>query len=63
MAAILSLRDVNPAAHQLVKRKNWAARESGVVLVFCIIFVLVVGVGSMLLYRRWSRRKAAAAAA
>ncbi|EFE37607.1 hypothetical protein TRV_07702, partial [Trichophyton verrucosum HKI 0517] len=33
MAAIISLRDVHAASHQLTKRKNWAAREPGVVLV------------------------------
>lgn len=38
MAAINSLitRD---AVAQLVKRKNWAAREPGVVTVFAIVFV------------------------
>jgi hypothetical protein len=25
------------AVHQLMKRKNWAAREPGVILVFCIV--------------------------
>ncbi|EGD99440.1 hypothetical protein TESG_06875 [Trichophyton tonsurans CBS 112818] len=60
MAAILSLRDVHAASHQLAKRKNWAAREPGVVLVFCIIFVIAVGVLSTYLYRRMQRRKAAA---
>jgi hypothetical protein len=38
MAAINALvaRDV---AGQLIKRKNWAAREPGVIVVFCIVFI------------------------
>jgi len=30
------------AVHELVKRKNWAAREPGVILVFCIIGTLAL---------------------
>ncbi|KMQ45583.1 hypothetical protein HL42_3735 [Trichophyton rubrum] len=55
--------DVHAASHQLAKRKNWAAREPGVVLVFCIIFAIAVGVLSTYLYRRMQRRKAAAGTA
>ncbi|TVY17469.1 hypothetical protein LARI1_G004341 [Lachnellula arida] len=30
--------------HQLVKRrKNWAAREAGVIVVFCIVFLVATG--------------------
>jgi hypothetical protein len=36
------------ALHQLAKReKNWAAREPGVIVVFCVVFlvaILVIGV-------------------
>ncbi|EMD91017.1 hypothetical protein COCC4DRAFT_31789 [Bipolaris maydis ATCC 48331] len=28
--------------HQLAKRKNWAEREPGVIVVFCIVFVVAV---------------------
>ncbi|KAM5450174.1 hypothetical protein MaudCBS49596_004549 [Microsporum audouinii] len=61
MAAIISLRDVHATSHQLAKRKNWAAREPGVVLVFCIVFLIAVGVVSTLIYRKVQRRRAAAA--
>lgn len=41
MAAIdkqlIAARDV--ALNQLAKRKNWAAREPGVIVVFCIVFI------------------------
>lgn len=36
MAAI-EIRDI--AMHELVKRKNWAQREVGVMVVFAIVFV------------------------
>jgi hypothetical protein len=44
MAAIKSLITRDEVVNQLVKReKNWAAREPGVMVVFCI-----VGVGTLL---------------
>ena len=30
------------AVHQLMKRKNWAAREPGVILVFCIVGAIAI---------------------
>lgn len=36
MAAINSIIARDVASH-LVKRKNWAAREPGVIVVFCIV--------------------------
>jgi predicted negative regulator of RcsB-dependent stress response len=44
--------------HQLVKRKNWAARNPGVVLVFCIVFLVALGLVALVAYRRWLKRKA-----
>ena len=49
------------AAHQLVrrKRKNWAGKNAGVVLVFCIVFVIALGLIILFLYRRILARRAA----
>lgn len=47
--------------HQLMKRKNWAAKNPGVILVFCIVFTVVVLVGSLLAYRKYSAKRAAKA--
>lgn len=61
MAALdLSLvrRDADAAVHQLVKRKNWAAREAGVIVVFCIVFIVVVGLICLFLYRKLIARRA-----
>ncbi len=61
MAALdLSLvrRDAQAAVHQLVKRKNWAAREAGVVVVFCVVFIVVAGLISLFIYRKLLARRA-----
>jgi hypothetical protein len=39
MAAINALAVRDASLHMLAKRKNWAAREAGVVVVFCIVFI------------------------
>ena len=61
MAALdLSLvrRDAQRAVHQLSKRKNWAAREAGVVVVFCVVFIVVGGLIALFLYRKLLARRA-----
>lgn len=45
--------------HQLVKRDNWASENAGVVLVFCIVFIIAVGLIILFIYRKWLARKAA----
>lgn len=45
--------------HQLVKRKkNWAAKNPGVIVVFCIVFLVAVGIIALFAYRRWLKQKA-----
>lgn len=39
MAAISKQLIATRAVSELVKRKNWAAREPGVIVVFCIVFI------------------------
>jgi len=41
--------------HQLLKRKNWAAREPGVMVVFCVVAAV-----ALLLIGLWISRKMAA---
>jgi hypothetical protein len=43
--------------HQLVRRKNWAAREPGVVLVFAIIFVVASLVIGLFAWRKIQARR------
>ncbi|KAG2012686.1 hypothetical protein GB937_007039 [Aspergillus fischeri] len=56
MAAI-ALRESH--IHHLAKRRhNWASENPGVVLVFCIVFIVGVGIIGLFVYRRWMARKA-----
>ena len=60
MAAINTLV-AREAAHQIAKR-SWAGHEAGVIVVFCIVFVVAVGVGGLFLSRAIRSRRAARAA-
>jgi len=59
MAAIDQIITRDLVARELIKRKNWAAREPGVMVVFCIVFVVAVGLISLWIYKTMQRRKAA----
>ena len=58
MAAISTLQ-VREAANQLTKRDNWAHQEAGVVVVFCIVFVVAVGLIGLWISRALARRRIA----
>ncbi|KAH6604853.1 hypothetical protein Trco_006560 [Trichoderma cornu-damae] len=53
---LIAARDV--ALNQLVKRKNWAAREPGVIVVFAIVFVVAVGLLGLFIHRQCAKRRA-----
>ena len=57
MVAINSLVTRDAVVHQLAKRKNWAAREPGVMVVFCIVFVVAVGIAGAQIWKCLQRRK------
>ncbi|MCJ1235521.1 hypothetical protein MMC14_003490 [Varicellaria rhodocarpa] len=40
--------------------RNWAYRNPGIVLVFCIVFIVAVGLISLFIYRKVLARKARA---
>jgi len=44
-----------------MKRKNWAAKEPGVVLVFCIIGAIVILLTGLFIQKKIMARKAARA--
>ncbi|KAM0240840.1 hypothetical protein ACHAP5_007824 [Fusarium lateritium] len=58
MAAIKSLMTRDEVVHQLAKRQNWAAKEPGVIVVFCIVGVVFFGLVGLFLYRKAVARKA-----
>ncbi|PGG98112.1 hypothetical protein AJ80_09584 [Polytolypa hystricis UAMH7299] len=54
----ISLTTRGEVLHQLAKRDNWASNNVGVVLVFCIVFIVFVGLISLVVYRRMMARRA-----
>ncbi|KAJ6145392.1 hypothetical protein N7470_009287 [Penicillium chermesinum] len=40
------------------KGGNFASRNPGVILVFCIVFIVFLGLLSLFLYRQWLKRMA-----
>lgn len=61
MAAISALAQRDTTLHQLARRSNWAGHEAGVIVVFCIVFLVAVFLISMWVSRAISRRRAARA--
>ncbi len=51
-----------PSLHELVKRKNWAQRQPGVILVFCIVASVVLLLTGLWLQKKVAARRAAKAA-
>jgi predicted Na+-dependent transporter len=45
----------------IAKRSNWAGREAGVIVVFCIVFVVAVSLIGLFISKKLSARKAAKA--
>ena len=59
MAAISRIeRSQVTGIHSMAKRSNWASKNPGVVLVFCIVFIVSLGLVSLWLYRQWVKRRA-----
>ncbi|KAJ6086357.1 hypothetical protein N7486_010638 [Penicillium sp. IBT 16267x] len=59
MAAISRItRSQASSLHRIAKRRNWASKNPGVVLVFCIIFLVGLGILSLFVYRRVLQKKA-----
>jgi ATP/ADP translocase len=56
MTAISTVAVPN-TAHYLGKRSNWAGKEAGVVLVFCITFVVAAGLIGLFVSRAINRRR------
>ncbi|KAK1771198.1 hypothetical protein QBC33DRAFT_236160 [Phialemonium atrogriseum] len=59
MPAVNKALYLSESVSHLVKRKNWAQREAGVVVVFCIIGVVVIGLSALFIHKKMLARKAA----
>lgn len=59
MPAINSAIVARDTLSHIAKRSNWAGREAGVIVVFCIVFVVGVGLIGLFIGKKISARKAA----
>ncbi|UNI24689.1 hypothetical protein JDV02_010419 [Purpureocillium takamizusanense] len=48
-----------PQTLHLLTKRNWASQEAGVIVVFCIVFVVAVGLISLWIHKFLKKRKAA----
>jgi spore maturation protein SpmA len=59
--AALDYQLVSREMHQLMKRKNWAAKNPGVILVFAIVATVAILVTALLVSKRLAAKRAAKA--
>ncbi|KFY90169.1 hypothetical protein V500_05255 [Pseudogymnoascus sp. VKM F-4518 (FW-2643)] len=50
--------DARDVAMQLSKRGNWASQEAGVIVVFCIVGVVAIGIAWLCIHKWMLRRRA-----
>ncbi|CAK7567152.1 MAG: hypothetical protein SEPTF4163_005114 [Sporothrix epigloea] len=62
MAAIDTSALIARGASTLAKRSNWAKHEAGVIVVFCIVGIVGIGLVSLWLHKLLTARKVARAA-
>jgi len=56
MAAISTLL-AREAVHPIIKRNNWAGHEAGVIVVFCVVFIVAVGLIGLFVSRQIKSRR------
>jgi spore maturation protein SpmA len=59
--AALDYQLVTREMHQLMKRKNWAAKNPGVILVFAIVATVAILVTALMVNKRLAAKRAAKA--
>ncbi|KAH8671030.1 hypothetical protein BX600DRAFT_509738 [Xylariales sp. PMI_506] len=59
MPAINTAIVARDAFSTIAKRENWAKQEAGVIVVFCIVFLVAVGVLSLFIHKKIAARRAA----
>jgi hypothetical protein len=57
MAAISLPVVARDSFSQIARRSNWAGENAGVMVVFCIVFVVGVGLVSLFIYKKIQARK------
>ena len=59
MPAISHTLVARDTLHQLAKRENWASQEVGVMVVFCIVGTVAIGLIALFTHKKLSARRAA----
>lgn len=59
MPAINTAVVARDTVSHIAKRENWAQQEAGVVVVFCIVFVVAVGLIGLWLSKLLAKKRAA----
>ncbi|KAM7208707.1 hypothetical protein V8F20_000870 [Naviculisporaceae sp. PSN 640] len=57
MPAISNVLVARDSFSHLAKRSNWASREPGVIVVFCILFIVGVGLIALFISKKLAARK------
>ncbi|KAK7952045.1 uncharacterized protein PG986_007773 [Apiospora aurea] len=63
MPAISNTIVAREAMSHIAKRENWAKQEAGVIVVFCIVFIVAVGLIGLWISKCLASRKAKKVAA
>lgn len=58
MPAISNVLVARDAMSTLAKRENWAQQEAGVIVVFCIVFIVGVGVLGIMIAKCVKKQRA-----
>ncbi|KAK3499847.1 uncharacterized protein B0T23DRAFT_425262 [Neurospora hispaniola] len=51
MPAIQRSVVVRDTLNLIAKRSNWAGREAGVIVVFCVVFIVLVGLVALFIHK------------
>ena len=57
MPAIQRSVVVRDTLNLIAKRSNWAGREPGVIVVFCIVFIVLVGLVALFIHKQLVARR------
>ncbi|KAK3403002.1 hypothetical protein B0T20DRAFT_344633 [Sordaria brevicollis] len=57
MPAIQRSVVVRDTLNLIAKRSNWAAREPGVIVVFCICFIVLCGLVALFIHKQIAARR------
>ncbi|EDO65086.1 hypothetical protein GE21DRAFT_7906 [Neurospora crassa] len=57
MPAIQRSVVVRDTLNLIAKRSNWAGREAGVIVVFCVVFIVLVGLVALFIHKKCAARR------